>query len=89
LTYLPTWVPVLFGLITPLSFTANGLIVKSLTSDEMKFHPSNLSFSAYFLVNCLVLVGAIIYWTNYDFDSYLLVVGLIGSMINTCGIAMI
>ena len=81
--------PVLFGVITPMSFTANGMIIKSLTSDRMRFDPSVISFSAYFVVNCVVLVGALIYWGFYAFDTYLFVVGLIGSMINTCGIAMI
>lgn len=81
--------PVLFGVITPMSFTANGMIIKSLTHERMNFNPSNLSFSAYFIVNIFVFIGALIYWSNYDFDSYLLIVGLIGSMINTLGIAMI
>ena len=86
---LPTWIPVLFGIITPMAFTANGMIIKSLTSERMGFNPSNLSFGAYFIVNCIVMVGAVYYWINYEFDSYLLIVGLIGSMINTCGIALI
>jgi multidrug transporter EmrE-like cation transporter len=86
---LPTWVPVIFGVITPMSFTANGMIVKTLTKPEVGFNPSVLSYSAYLVVNLVVLIGAIIYWTMWTFDSYLFLVGLIGSMINTVGIAFI
>eukprot|EP00356_Strombidium_inclinatum_P000909 CAMPEP_0170512328 /NCGR_PEP_ID=MMETSP0208-20121228/66789_1 /TAXON_ID=197538 /ORGANISM="Strombidium inclinatum, Strain S3" /LENGTH=203 /DNA_ID=CAMNT_0010795947 /DNA_START=362 /DNA_END=970 /DNA_ORIENTATION=+ len=86
---MPTWVPVLFGVITPMSFTANGMLVKHLTGDKMKFDPSTLSFSAYFSVNILILIAAVWYWVKIEFDMYLFIVGLIGSIINTLGIASI
>ena len=29
---LPTWIPVVFGIVTPLSFMVNGMLTKHLTS---------------------------------------------------------
>jgi len=85
----PTWVPVLFGLITPCSFTSNGVLTKHLTSEKVGFNPSRISFSAYLIVNILVLLFAIPYWVKVEFSAYLFWVGFAGSIINTLGIVSI
>lgn len=84
-----TWVPVLFGIITPMSFTANGMLTKHLCSEKMGFNPNTMSYSAYFIVNFLVIIVAIPYWHLVSFDHYLFWVGTIGSIINTVGIVCI
>lgn len=41
-------IPVLFGIITPIFFTVNGILVRKLTDPEfgLNFHGKHLSFSA-------------------------------------------
>ena len=86
----PTWVPVIFGIITPMSFTTNGILTKTLTNDRIKFDPSTLSFGSYFIVNIMVLIVAIPYWySNGNFSQYLFWMGFVGSVINTLGIVCI
>lgn len=85
----PSWIPVLFGLITPVGFTTSGILTKHLVSDRVKFDPSTISFSAYFLVNTIVLMFAIPYWKNVEFNEALFWIGFIGSVINTLGIVSI
>ena len=86
---MPTWVPVIFGLVTPMFFTINGILTKHLTSDKIGFDPSRISFSSYLLVNVIVMIFAIPYWIHYGFSQYLFWLGLIGSIINTLGIVCI
>ena len=76
----------LFGVVTPIFFTISGYLTKNLTDVKVGFHPSTLSFSAYFIVNMLILIFALIYWTMYDFSHYLFWLGMVGSIINTVGI---
>jgi len=86
---MPTWVPVIFGVITPMFFCTNGILTKHLTSEKVGFVPSTISFSAYLFVNILVMIAAIPYWMNNGFSQYLFWLGLVGSIINTLGIVFI
>jgi len=87
LKILPKWMPVLFGIITPLGFTLNAILVKHLTSARIKFNATTMAFSSYLLVNCIIMLFAIPYWKIYDtFRADLFWIGLAGSMINTLGI---
>ena len=86
---MPTWVPVIFGVVTPMCFTANGMLVKHLTGPKMGFDASILSFSSYLVVNLIIVIVAIVYWVKVEFDTYLFIVGMIGSIINTLGITSI
>ena len=85
---MPAIVPVIFGVITPIAFTLNGILTKHLTIPgglEHKFEATSLAFSAYLIVNLIVLIVAIWFWSAYIFSSYLFWVGLVGSFINTLG----
>lgn len=83
----PTWVPVIFGLICPVFFTVNGLLVKYLVSETYNFNPTILAFSSYLSVNLLVMIVALFYWHTYqNFSTYLFWWGLIGCVINTLGL---
>lgn len=86
---IPTWVPVIFGIITPMTFCSNGILTKHLTQPRIGFNPSRMSFNVYFIVNILVLIYAIPYWAVNPFQPTLFVWGLIGSIINTLGIVCI
>ena len=85
----PTWVPVIFGIVTPIMFTANGILSKHLTSERINFNASTLSFTSYLLVNIVVLLVGIPYWRDHGFDQKLFWMGLIGSIVNTLGIVCI
>jgi hypothetical protein len=59
---LPVWIPVIFGIVTPISFTSSGLLVKHLKKHQKDFDASTISFSSYFVVNVIVILFAIGYW---------------------------
>jgi len=87
---MPTWVAVVFAVITPLAFTINGVLTKHLTTKEKNpFNASNLSFSSYLIVNILMMICAIPYWILVSFSLRLFVIGLIGGLINTCGLVCV
>ena len=83
---LPTWIPVLFGVVTPIFFTISGYLTKQLCDSKVGFNPSTLSFSSYFGVNSLILIFALVYWNTVAFSHYLFWLGMVGSIINTFGI---
>lgn len=79
---LPSWIPVIFGVLTPVFFTTSGILTKHLTgtrregeplpSKEEKdrfFDASNISFSSYIVVNIVILCAAIPYWHYVHFSS--------------------
>jgi drug/metabolite transporter (DMT)-like permease len=84
----PVWVPILFGLLTPVCFTTNGLLTKHLTN-TVGFNPSRLCFNSYFIVNLLVAIVAVFYFQSHPFDMNLFWLGLAGSIVNTLGITCI
>ena len=84
-----SWVPILFGIITPISFTANSMLTKHLSVHQVGFNASQFSFSSYLVVNVIVLIVAIPYWCLVEFSSYLFWVGLFGALINTLGLVCV
>ena len=86
---MPVWIPVIFGVITPISFTSSGMLVKHLTLHQANFNASTISFTSYFVVNVIVLIFAIPYWVMVDFSPYLFWIGIIGSLINTLGLVCV
>ena len=94
-----TWVPVVFGILTPNFYCMNTLLLKHLTGlapnqktafeFERKrfFNEANLTFSSIMVVNIFVMAFAIPYWTlTGDFDLYLFWVGFVASSINAIGL---
>ena len=87
---MPAWIPALFGILTPMCFTASGVLSKHLTSPETKFNPSTLAFTSYLIVNTIVIIVAIIYWIKTEsFSPYLFWIGIFGSGLNTVGLTFI
>jgi drug/metabolite transporter (DMT)-like permease len=85
----PTWIPVIFGIVTPIAFTVSGMLTKHLSSERVGFDISTLAFTCYLVVNVVVLIIAIPYWSSYGFSKYLFWMGLVGSIVNTLGIVCI
>ena len=82
------WVPVVFGIITPIGFSTNGMLAKHLVGPKVRFDTSTLAFTGYFVVNVIVIISAMVFWSSWgmNFDHYLFWLGLAGSIINTLGI---
>jgi drug/metabolite transporter (DMT)-like permease len=85
----PSWIPILFGLFTPCMFCTNGMFTKKVFSPEVGFDASNCSFTAYGLVNVIVLFFAVPYWVNTSYNNELFWVGMFGSIINCIGLVCI
>mmetsp|Transcript_19422 Transcript_19422/g.29842 ORF Transcript_19422/g.29842 Transcript_19422/m.29842 type:complete len:154 (+) Transcript_19422:499-960(+) len=88
---IPSWIPVVIGIILPIMFAFQGILVKFLTSPSVEFDASTLTFSSCSIVCFLNLIAAVgWYWrTQEKFDMYLFVVGSIGSILDTAGIVSI
>ena len=83
----PSWIPVVFGLITPMSFCSNAMLAKNLTSERIGFDPSTLSMSSIISVNFIILVIAIAYWVQYGFILKYFWIGSIGMFIDSYGLS--
>mmetsp|Transcript_13938 Transcript_13938/g.23705 ORF Transcript_13938/g.23705 Transcript_13938/m.23705 type:complete len:227 (-) Transcript_13938:15-695(-) len=88
---LPTWIPALFGVLTPVTFAIQGLFVKHLSDEKMKFDPSTLTFSTCQVVCTInLLVGLTYYWRFVEeFDGYLFLTGSLGSILDTAAITAV
>lgn len=82
---LPAYVPVIFGVLTPVFFTLFGMTQKHMTSERVGFDPSFISNSAVFSVNVIILVVAIFYWSGAHFQYKLFICGFVGSVFDTLG----
>ena len=82
------WMPVLFGILTPVAFCSSNILLRYLTAEDkgIKFNGTTISMTAYFWVNLIILIAAIVYWQSHIFSRDLFWIGLIGSIINTVGL---
>ena len=85
---LPAWIPVVFGIISPIFFCIETIVLRYLTAKDrgFGFNGATLSMSAYFCVNSLIFTFAIIFWQFHTFTKELFWIGLLGSIINTFGL---
>lgn len=83
-----SWVPVLFGILTPVCFTLRGVLIRRLSDEKygLCFDISHASMSVYLSVNVIVLIFAIIYWTRFVFSQYHFWLGIVGSLIDTAAL---
>lgn len=61
---LPTWIPVLFGILTPVCFCSISTLLRFLT-DESKgynFNSATVSMSGAFATNLIIIIIAIVFW---------------------------
>jgi hypothetical protein len=78
-------VPIVFGFITPVFFTTNGMLQKHLSSDRIGFDPSNIASNSIFFTSVIVIIVALPYWVNEHFDQKIFWIGFIGSIFDTIG----
>lgn len=85
---LPIWVPVLFGILTPVCFCSSNTLLRYLTDEEkgIRFNGTTISMSSIFVVNLIILIFAINFWQSHQFSYDLFWIGLAGSIINTIGL---
>ena len=79
------WVPILFGFITPIFFTTNGMLQKHLSSKRVGFDPSLVASNSITVTSIVVVCIALPYWVNVEFESRIFWIGFIGSIIDTIG----
>lgn len=85
----PSWIPVLFGLISPLSFTAYAMLAKNLSSERVGFDPTTLTFSTFIGVNLLILIFAIPYWVQHGFVQKFFWLGFVGNFVDSVGLVAV
>lgn len=61
---LPVWMPVLFGILTPVTFCLSNILLRYLTDDNkgIKFNGTTISMSSIFSVNLIILIFSIVFW---------------------------
>jgi drug/metabolite transporter (DMT)-like permease len=88
--YAPTWIPVLFGILAPISFTTFQTYCKHLTSPRLNFKSDQLTFSSYLCVNLVILVVAIVYWNvSGKFQKNLFYYGFVSGSFDAFGSMML
>jgi hypothetical protein len=79
---LDSWIPTLFGILTPL-FLTFGILVQKYMIIKLKFEPFDLAFGVSLIANVLNLAFAVFYWSTYTFSLRLFVYGFFGGIIFT------
>ena len=77
---MPKWIPVVFAIITPLSFTAYSILTKHLSSEKVGFNINRIISSVYLIVNALILMIAIPFWYYTEFHPNLFWIGFIAAI---------
>ena len=83
----PSWIPVVFGLVTPMSFCSYAMLAKNLTSERIGFNPSTLSMSSMISVNLKLLIITIPYWIQNGFEQKYFWIGSIGMFVDSYGLS--
>ena len=82
---MPKWIPVVFAIITPLSFTAYGVLTKHLTSEKVGMNINRTISSVYLIVNTLIIMIAIPFWYYTEFHQDLFWIGFIAAISDQIG----
>ena len=87
-SHLPAWNPVMFGLLTPISFAINGVLSKWLTQDRVGFNASMLTVNSYLLCNLVLVFIMLKYWIQVEFLWDMAGYALIGSVLDCVGMVL-
>ena len=87
----PKWIAVLFGILTPCFFVANGLYIKHLTAPHVRFDAITISFSTQLFSSLIILViGFAWYWQEVEvLNKKMFLIGFFGSILDSLGKACI
>lgn len=87
---LASWVPVTFAVTTPIFFTGRVILLRRMTMAQFGicFNPITFTMMVFFIDNALLLIGAIVYWQYFAFDSYLFLMGTIGVLFDSGGLLL-
>jgi len=85
---MPAWVPVLFGVVTPMIFALNDILSKHLINDR-GMDSFKITYGNMTIVSFLLTMYALVYFQTNPFDRSLLSAGFLGAIFNTSGIAFI
>ena len=83
----PTWLAILWGVITPCFFLAQSFFTKFITQPKYNFDARTASFGTSSVTSFLVLIlGVAWFWRSVQpFDSWLFGIGILGSIFDTVG----
>lgn len=82
------WIPVTLALISPVFFATSNIQTKYLTT-KRNFDSSKLSFGAFAVVGIILTFFLIPKFSSESFSYRNLIVGTIGSILNTIGLSLI
>lgn len=82
------WIPVTLALISPVFFATSNIQTKYLTT-KRNFNSSKLSFGAFASVGIILTCFLIPQFSSESFSYRNLIVGTIGSILNTIGLSLI
>ena len=75
----------LTAILTPITFVMNGIIIKHLADVKVGFNVDRASFSAYLIVNNIMLLCSIPFWKTHHFTSYQLWIAFAGGVFDQIG----
>lgn len=75
----------LSAILTPVTFVINGILVKHLADERVGFDVDRASFSAYLIVNNIMLLCSIPYWYTHECTSYQLWIAFAGGVFDQIG----
>ena len=81
--------PVLFGILTPVSFASSALFGKYLAQPRIGFNITNLSFNAQLAVNLILLLALIIYTAKTEFNARMFLYGIGSGLTESLGKVLI
>ena len=90
---LPTWIPVLFGIFSPVFFSSTTVITKLITQERysIRFDGIKVSITSLFVIQIFVVVASIIFWNSpsgaalQPLTPHLFIMGTIASGFRTLG----
>jgi drug/metabolite transporter (DMT)-like permease len=85
----PTIVPIIFAVLTPIAFSTSGSLAKHLSQERIGFDSNVLSFTSQALINGIILIIGITYWSHEGIKYNHLWLGLLSGISESVGKALI
>lgn len=85
----PTIVPIMFALMTPIAFSISGELAKHMSQERIGFDSNILSFTSQILINSVIVILGIVYWNRHGVILDHLLLGLLSGITESMGKALI